>query len=269
MKKEVNEAMQKEKATTVHCLQNTGFSRTYVIEGTESLMAVDVGSYGAACDTVEYIRKYLKWDVSDLRYIAATHFHIDHIGGIGHLLRMCGDETKVLFNYQVKDYISGRKKISLVRNWLTGLMPASLISVRYVRRLSHLIFMNCTGIPLPGIRNIVKLSFDKDRISYFGSGNKGRYNLGFETWEVIDTPGHTEDSVSFFNETTEEFICGDLIVNTYRNSGGILNRFHWDADKIKDSFSYVTQTISPNHVYPGHGDTIRNENNALQNVIVF
>ena len=232
-------------------------------------MAVDVGSYGAAQDTVEYIRKQLKRDISELHYITATHFHIDHIGGIGHLLGMCGPATNVLFNYRVKDYLSGKKKISLIRNWITGLMPVSLVSVRYVRRVSHLIFMSFAGIPLPGVRNIVKLPFNKERITYFGTSDTRRYPLGFETWEVIDTPGHTEDSVSFFNEATNEFICGDLIVNISRNGGGILNRFHWNGDRIKESFSYVTQTISPHHVYAGHGDIIRDRKNALRNVTVF
>ena len=100
--------LQEEQNTTVRCLHDTVLSRIYIIEGTDSLMAVDVGSHGAANDTVEYIRRRLKRDISDLRYI--THFHIDHIGGIGHLIEMCGPLTKVLFNYGVKDYLSGKKK---------------------------------------------------------------------------------------------------------------------------------------------------------------
>jgi glyoxylase-like metal-dependent hydrolase (beta-lactamase superfamily II) len=252
--------------TAVHCLENTGLSRTYIIEWADSLMAVDVGSLGAAKDTVSYIQRHLKRDMGELSRITATHFHIDHIGGIGPLLEMCGSATKVLFNYRVKDYLSGKKKISLIRNWFTGLMPASLVSLRRVRRLSHFAFMSGAGIPVPAMRRYVKLPFERERIIYFGEENERRYQLGFDSWEVIDTPGHTEDSVSFYNEPTGELICGDFIVNLHRNGGGMLNRFHWDRDRIKESFAYVTNTLAPRHVYPGHGDVIRDENNALRNV---
>jgi len=120
-------------------------------------------------------------------------------------------------------------------------MPASLLSVRHVRRTSHLIFMNCTGIPLPGVRNYVNLSFDKSRITYFGTGDTWRCKLGFEAWEVIDTPGHSEDSISFYNDATDEFICGDSIINISRNGGDILNRFNWSGDRIEESFSCVSK----------------------------
>ncbi len=100
-----------------------------------------MGSYGAAQDTVEYIQKHLKRNISDLRYIIATHFHIDHIGGIGHLIKKCEPTTKVLFNYRVKDYLSGKKKISCIKSWFTGKVPVTLASARYVRRLSQVMFM--------------------------------------------------------------------------------------------------------------------------------
>ncbi|MBN2255486.1 MAG: MBL fold metallo-hydrolase [Deltaproteobacteria bacterium] len=258
--------MERPNNTAVHCLENTGLSRTYIIEGADSLMAVDVGSLGAAKDTVSYIRRHLKRDMGELSRIAATHFHIDHIGGIGSLLTMCGPATKVLFNYRVKDYLSGKKKISLIKNWFTGLVPASLVSLCRVRRLSHFAFMSGAGIPVPAMRRYVKLPFEGERIIYFGRENARRFKLGFDSWEVIDTPGHTEDSVSLYNEPTGELICGDFILNIRRNGGGMLNRFHWDGGRIKESFSYVTRTLAPRHVYPGHGDVIRDENNALRNV---
>jgi glyoxylase-like metal-dependent hydrolase (beta-lactamase superfamily II) len=258
--------METPKSTAVHCLENTGLSRTYIIEGTDSLMAVDVGSLGAAKDTASYIRKHLRRDMGELSCIAATHFHIDHIGGIGPLITMCGPATKVFFNYRVKDYLSGKKKISLIRNWFTGLVPASLVSLRRVRRLSHFAFMNGAGIPVPAVRSYVDLPFDTERIIYFGEENARRYKLGFDSWEVIDTPGHTEDSVSFYNEPTGELICGDFILNLRQDGGGMLNRFHWDGGRIKESFSYVKKTLEPRHIYPGHGDVIRDESNALRNV---
>ena len=93
--------------------------------------------------------------------------------------------------------------------------------------------------------------------------------LGFEKWEVLETPGHTEDSVSFFSEKTGELICGDLIINISKGGPGRLNRFYWRKDIIQDSFNYLCDTIKPVIIYPGHGDIIRDRGNALLGVDTF
>ncbi|MBN2516321.1 MAG: MBL fold metallo-hydrolase [Deltaproteobacteria bacterium] len=253
----------------VHALANTGLSRTYVIEGRDSLMAVDVGSIGSAKDVEDYIHNCLGRNLDDLRFVTATHFHIDHIGGMGYLIKRCPQTTQALFHNRVRDYLSGREKISLIKNWFSGFMPASIASTRYIRRISHLAFMNLAGIPLPGFRNIVNLPCVKEKITYFGVNGLRRYKLGFEQWDVIETPGHTEDSVSFFHDKTRELICGDLVVNIPKEGHGTLNRFHWRGDVIKESFQYLHDSINPVVIYPGHGDIIRNEDNALMGVETF
>jgi glyoxylase-like metal-dependent hydrolase (beta-lactamase superfamily II) len=43
--------------------------------------------------------------MAEVRGIVATHFHFDHIGGIGRLLRSCPTETRVLFHRRVKEYL--------------------------------------------------------------------------------------------------------------------------------------------------------------------
>jgi len=249
----------------VHPIANTGFSRTYIIEDLNGLLVVDVGSIGAARDVAKYV-KHLGRSIEEIAYITATHFHIDHIGGIEHLIKQCGATTRVLFNWRVRDYLTGKKKISLIRNWRSGLIPATAVSARYVRRLSHFFFMNLSGIPLPWMRGMVNIPVDRERIGFFGDGTAERYALGFGGWEVIETPGHTEDSVSFYNEMTRELICGDLIVNISKSGRGILNRFHWRGDLLKESFAYLCANMSPIVLYPGHGEVIRDKNNALDGV---
>jgi glyoxylase-like metal-dependent hydrolase (beta-lactamase superfamily II) len=257
---------------SVHAISNTGFSRSYIIEGRDALMAVDVGSIGCAKDVERYLVHRLGRDIGDLRYIACTHFHIDHIGGVGHLLKRCRTETRVLFNYMVREYLDGRKKMSLIRNWCVGLTPATLVASRYLRRFSHLGVESLSGIPIPGLRNIIKLPFDREKIDYFGDGVKKRYRFdipGFEQWEVIETPGHTEDSVCFFNEETKELITGDLIVNISKGGKGDLNKFYWSRNAIKESYKLLKDTISPKIIYPGHGEVIKGDGNILSEVKAF
>jgi len=270
----------------IHVVPNCGLARSYVVSGKDGLMVVDVGSVGTAEDVLDYIKSQPGMSLNMVKYITATHFHIDHIGGIGRFLAECPPTVRVLFHNLVKGYLEEKARISLIRNWCVGLLPATLVSLRYVNKISHFQFETPAGIPLPGLRNIVRLPY-KERINYFGTEegrplsnaalferqNKGpafpalkRYHLGFDQWEVIETPGHTEDSVCFFNALSEELICGDLIVNMEKNGRGKLNRFCWNKAAIVNSYESLVASISVKTVYPGHGDPIRDEDNAMRRV---
>jgi glyoxylase-like metal-dependent hydrolase (beta-lactamase superfamily II) len=107
----------------VHAIPKSGIANTYLIEEEEGLMAVDVGSIGAAQDIATYFTEVLKRSLLDIRFIFATHFHIDHIGGIGTLLKGCSPKTRVLFDLYAKGYIEGRESLAPMINWLGGLVP--------------------------------------------------------------------------------------------------------------------------------------------------
>lgn len=252
----------------VHPVLNCGFARSYIISSEEGLVVVDVGSIGTVEDISDLISQLGK-TFNDVRFLAATHFHIDHIGGIGCMLCKCPSDTKVLFHWTVADYLEGKRKVSLTKNWIVGFMPASIASVRYVRKFSHLNYESLSGIPLPGLRNRVVLPYRQNRIEYLGGKGLKRYPLGFGDWDVIETPGHTEDSVSFYNETSEELICGDLILNIEKGRHGELNRFYSNRESILESFHDLSNTIGPKIIYPGHGEIIMDTVNALRHVKIF
>ena len=100
----------------VHAIPKSGFARTYLIEEDEGLMAIDAGSIGAANEIEVYCNQVLKKSIQDIRIITATHFHIDHIGGIGTLLRKCPPETRVLFHPFIKEYLAGKREMSPMKN---------------------------------------------------------------------------------------------------------------------------------------------------------
>lgn len=264
----------------VHKIPNCGFANTYVVSVSGVLMVVDdVGSIGAAQDVEAYVRNQRGMSLDMVKCITATHFHIDHIGGIVLLLKKCPPTTRVLFHHLVKSYLEGRKKLSLISNWWCGLLPAAFAGLRQVKKISHLRFAGLAGIPLSLLRNIVHIPYDRQRISYFGPASDRQplatastppgFPLGFDQWEFLETPGHMEDSVCFFNASSEELIRDDLIVNLGKSGSGGLNRFHSDEKKLTRSYKMLRRTIACKIIYPGHGKVMRDKGNPLEKVRVF
>ncbi len=114
--------------------------------------------------------------------------------------------------------------------------------------------------------NRIKCVGYRDRIIYPGGSGATRYPFGFGTWEIIETPGHTEDSISFYNGSTRDLVCGDLILNFEECGKGKLNRFHWDPAVLMDTFLKLKKEISPAKIHPGHGELISSSGNALLDV---
>ena len=249
----------------VHPVPEGGLVRAYIISGADGLMVIDPGSVGAAEAVMTEIRRMGGRSMAEVRGIVATHFHFDHIGGIGRLLRECPTGTPVLFHHRVRDYLDGDRSLPLMENWFTAFFVAALKSCRYVRRPSHLRFESLAGIPLPGFGNRFPPPFGKERIRWIGGDGRVRYGMGFNGWDVIETPGHTGDSISLYHEESRELLCGDLILNLDRD-GGRLNPFYENRATIEKTFRFLCGSIRPQVIYPGHGEVIRGGENALLGV---
>jgi len=251
----------------VHIIPKSGFARTYLIEEDEGLMAVDVGSIGAAQEVETYCTGVLKRPLGDIRFIVATHFHIDHIGGIGTLLKECSPETRALFDLHAKGYIEGQENLAPMKNWLNGLVPTIRENFTRIGDLSHIAFESVAGVPLPVFGHIGCFPY-ADRVAYIDMQGALLSRIGFSDWEAVPTPGHTPDSISLYNEKTQELICGDLILGRHDGTG-YLNHFCWDEDLASDCFAILNNALFVRTIYPGHGEIIRDEGNAFSKVVSF
>ena len=251
----------------VHVIPKSGFANTYIIEEDDGLIAVDVGSIGAAQEVATYCTGILKRSLEDIRFIFATHFHIDHIGGIGTLLKGCSPETRVLFDLRAKGYIEERENLAPMKNWLSGLVPTIRENYTRIGNLSHITFESVAGVPLPVFGHIGCFPY-ADRIAYIDMQGALLSRIGFAGWEAVPTPGHTPDSISLYNEKKQELICGDLILG--RSDGtGYLNRFCWDERLANDCFAILNNALCVRTIYPGHGETIQADENAFLKVVSF
>ena len=110
---------------SVHRIQG-GYANTYLIEDGNSLVAVDVGTAAAADSINDYVHDQNR-SLPPLRMVTATHFHIDHVGGISRMVQLF-PELRVCFVTAVGDYLQRRKKLALFppAKWLKGLKYSKL-----------------------------------------------------------------------------------------------------------------------------------------------
>ncbi len=253
----------------VHPIPGSGIAQTYLIsDEKDGLMVVDCGSVGAARAVEDFCVHTLKRSLMAIRIIAATHFHIDHIGGIAALLAKCSPKTTVLFHPLVGAYLKAGRPLSPMRHWVTGLVPTLIVSGFFgIRKWSNLAFDGPVGVPLPLFQDLQSVSY-ADRIQYLEGKHLPRSRIGIGGWVVIAAPGHTEESVVFYNEASRELIAGDLILGR-KDGRGYLNRFCWDEGQTKRTFAALAASIRVRVIYPGHGPVIWSAENAFRKVDGF
>ena len=249
----------------LHPIPGSGLAQTYLVtDEKDGLMVVDCGSVGAARSVEEFCTHAIKRSLMAIRTIAATHFHIDHIGGIAALLEKCSPKTTVLFHPLVKAYLKAGRPLSPMRNWVTGLLPTLIGGAFGIRKWSDLVFDGPAGVPLPFFRDLQRVSY-ADRIRYLEGNRLPRSRIGFGGWEMIAAPGHTEESVVFYNEVSGELITGDLILGR-KDGRGYVNRFCWDEEQTQRTFARLSETLCVRIIFPGHGPVVWAADDAFRKV---
>ncbi len=233
-----------------------GYANTYLIEGKDGLAAIDVGSNLAA----EKIKKIIdeKKD-GGLKLITATHFHIDHIGGIARLKEFFPEAEINLF-HMVEKYISGEEQLAIppFSRWVMGLVPVIVRINHQFRNYCQSFASKKAGIPLPFLRDYTRIGY-KPKCGLVES----RDIPFLPDWMLIATPGHTPDSICFYNEEYKILISGDTILNM--EGTGELNRFCCNVGDIENSFKKLS-SLSIETIYPGHGSPIVSVKNPMAKV---
>jgi glyoxylase-like metal-dependent hydrolase (beta-lactamase superfamily II) len=86
--------------------------------------------------------------------------------------------------------------------------------------------------------------------------NKGDQSIGMFKFKVIENPGHTEDSVSYYFDNNDILFSGDFIFKG--TIGNYPDGMEDDMVKSLNVFKYMSSNVS---VYPGHGPstTVKDE----------
>jgi glyoxylase-like metal-dependent hydrolase (beta-lactamase superfamily II) len=226
-------------------LFNGFVSNPYLFNG-ERLVVVDVSTPSAAEKIVTFVEKELKRKRTDISLITVTHFHCDHIGGIDVLKNLTS--AQLAFHPLVKEYLSGRKiKFPPLRKWITGIIPAWKSQAFSLPSLRDVLRSPLAGYPL--LKNQIASGVD------LWLENDSPLPVHPE-WRVIYTPGHVEDSICLYHQSSETLVSGDTVINV--TGYGELNPFHNDRDALFKSFEKL-KGLRVRNLYPAHGRPLEKE----------
>jgi glyoxylase-like metal-dependent hydrolase (beta-lactamase superfamily II) len=208
-------------------LRQGGYSRAYLFEGDNGrLTLVDTGWDGEAKTILRYLDDIGR-SPQEIEYIALTHSHRSHLGGLARLVELSG--AKVRCHASEAPVVEGRRRAQPIRLW--PLFPVQLYPFRIVSHLPILNHVPCevdTAHPLGESSRVGPLT-------------------------VLHTPGHTEGHLAFSYRNTL-LVVGDAVA-TWPKFGAGWPGFNLDEAEYRRSLMRLVGR-APEIVCPGHGDAI-------------
>lgn len=93
--------------------------------------------------------------------------------------------------------------------------------------------------------------------------SNGKYRVGEFNFDVILTPGHTNDSITFYFEDDNVMFTGDFL---FKGTIGRTDLATGNESSMKESLVAIKQYDDNIVIYPGHGEitTLKEEKNNNQ-----
>lgn len=176
-------------------------SNIFLWTGEEGLLLIDAGMPGDAQWILEYITD-LGYEPGDLKGILLTHADVDHVGAAAALQAASG--ATVYAGAETAALLSKGK------------------SAKHMPWLSQFIIDHFLKFPAVPVDKIQILEEEKPI-------------PGWEEWQALATPGHTNDHLSFFNPIQSILFTGDAVNNRRDNFQISPNRISSDPEAARES----------------------------------
>ena len=89
------------------------------------------------------------------------------------------------------------------------------------------------------------------------------YTLGNFTFNVIFTPGHSKDSVTYYFKDINTMFVGDFI---FKNDVGRWDLPGGSEEEMKQSITKIKEYEKDTILYPGHGDETTLDSEIKNNI---
>lgn len=171
-------------------------------------------------DDGDFLSEKIYFQNLNLKMLLVTHGHFDHV--------LAANELKI--NFKAPLFIS-KKDLFLLEKagesafFWTGIVP----KFKVVK-------------PSGFLKAYDKIEFGRDLL------------------EVIETPGHTPGSLSYYNEKEKMLFCGDLI---FKNGLGRTDFVYSLKRELNKALNKILKLPPETIVFPGHGDKFRLEKAKL------
>jgi len=180
-------------------------------------------------------------DPSELGAAIATHGHADHVGGLPTLRHDHG--TAVHLPRALAEMRDGTRPIRppglrAVAQILPVMasQPRDLVATKEIAGTMKVIGCDAKGVRLP---------FEPD--SWLADGDA---LPGLPDWEVLTTPGHSDDSTCLYHRPTRTLLSGDAVLSV--EGKGWFNPEYVDGRQSAET-EVRLRSLPVEHLLPGHG----------------
>lgn len=230
-----------------------GDVNSFLMKG-DTLSLVDAGpKTPEAYAALEHGIKEAGYALNDIEQVILTHHHPDHAGWIDAFdqATVLGHTYNDLWLKRDDEFFKYHDAFYLERLIEEGVPEEYLIWVKRMKR----------SVVLMGDRPLDRLLAEGDALP------------GHEGWTVMETPGHAQSHLVFWNEQTGEMIGGDLVLEKVSSNPLIEPPLDPKMGRPRSLLQYNASlkrllTLPVDIIYSGHGNEVRNIHALIENRLV-
>jgi glyoxylase-like metal-dependent hydrolase (beta-lactamase superfamily II) len=215
--------------------------------GAGAPVVIDAGLPGVADDVAEALAGR-GLSLEAVSAVCATHAHSDHVAGAPTLSSRAG--VPVHLPQRSRDYLQGAKPRTPGLAASARIWPTVFDQPFDGSGLGGLV----RGSRVAGYGTPAGMKWPPgQQPEYFSDGD---CLPGAPDWQVIATPGHTDDSMAFWNPHTQVLLSGDAVLSFDGNA--------WITPETVDDVAHAATAdrlgqLDVRHLLPGHGRPVHGE----------